>query len=67
MCETHLTEPLFHSLSPMNPGIVPLEYACAIYAEKAVMERPGHAVFSDSYLLFFGHVTLLNLNLQSSV
>lgn len=51
----------------MNPGIVTLEYACAIYGEKAVMERPGHSVFSDSYLLFFGHVTLLNLNLQSSV
>lgn len=48
----------------MNPGIVTLEYA---YGEKAVMERPGHSVFSDSYLLFFGHVTLLNLNLQSSV
>ena len=29
-----LTEPLFHSLSPMNPGIVILEYARAIREEK---------------------------------
>ena len=27
-------EPLFHNLSPMNPGIVILEYARAIREEK---------------------------------
>ena len=29
-----LPEPLFHNLSLMNPGIVILEYVCAIREEK---------------------------------
>ena len=62
-----LPEPLFHSLSLMNRGIVILEFAHAIREEKnPLMEKPGYLVHSGSQLTsFFGHITLLNLTLTN--
>lgn len=44
-----LPEPRFHNLSPMNPGIVTLEYARVIREdENPLMEYQSYSVFRSS-------------------
>ena len=67
MCTSYVSCHLNHSLSPMNPGIVILEYTHAFTEEtNPLMEKPCLSVYSRSQLnSFFGHMMFLNLDLTN--